>query len=154
MTSILAVRRQAATNCMIAIDTNVLIYSLDRNDLVKRAKARRLLRELRSRSGDVVMAWQVIGEFVRFLRTLQDQGRLKRQDVERIARGYSRLFPFALPTIRVLDHALSLAGRYSLSHWDSMLLGACVEAGVEVLYTEDMGAPVVIDSISLVNPFL
>jgi len=35
-----------------------------------------------------------------------------------------------------------------------MLLGACLEAGVSKLYTEDMGAPVVIGGITLVNPFI
>jgi predicted nucleic acid-binding protein len=35
-----------------------------------------------------------------------------------------------------------------------MLLGACAEARVDKLYTEDMGAPVVIDGIALVNPFV
>jgi predicted nucleic acid-binding protein len=54
----------------------------------------------------------------------------------------------------VLDHALALTNRYILSHWDSMLLGACLGAGVDTLYTEDMGAPVVIDRISLINPFV
>jgi hypothetical protein len=47
---------------MIAVATNVLIYSPDRNDLVKRAKARGLLRGLRLRSSDVVLPWQVVGE--------------------------------------------------------------------------------------------
>lgn len=35
-----------------------------------------------------------------------------------------------------------------------MLLGACVEAGVTTLYTEDMGAPRTIDTIQLVNPLV
>ena len=34
-----------------------------------------------------------------------------------------------------------------------MLLGACVEAGVTTLYTEDMGAPRKIETIDLINPF-
>jgi predicted nucleic acid-binding protein len=54
----------------------------------------------------------------------------------------------------VLDHALDLAGRFSLSHWDSMILGACKEAAVTKLYTEDMGSPRIIDGIELVNPLL
>ena len=49
--------------------------------------------------------------------------------------------------------ALDLAARYSLSHWDSMLLGACLEANIETLYTEDMGAPTSYDNVRLVNPF-
>ena len=63
-------------------------------------------------------------------------------------------FPVKLPTLRVVDHALSLADRYSLSHWDSMLLGACKDAGVVTVYTEDIGAPIDIDGITLVNPFI
>lgn len=58
-----------------------------------------------------------------------------------------------MPTLSVVDRAIDLTGRYSLSHWDSMLLGACLEAGVDVLYTEDMGAPVTYDGVRLVNPF-
>jgi predicted nucleic acid-binding protein len=139
---------------MIAIDTNVLIYSLDRNDIEKRAKARSLLRKLRRQPEDVVIPWQVVGELLRFLRSLQDQKRIGREDLERVFSAYRRLFPLALPTPTILDQAISLTNRYSLSHWDSMLLGACAEAKVDTLYTEDMGAPAVIDRIALINPFV
>ena len=44
---------------------------------------------------------------------------------------------------------ISLTKRYSLSHWDSMLLGACMEARVDKLYTEDIRALVIIDGIAL-----
>jgi predicted nucleic acid-binding protein len=98
----------------------------------------------------VIIPWQVVGEFLRFLRSLQDQKRIQREDLERLFNAYRRLFPLVLPTLSVLGRALSLTSRYSLSHWDSMLLGACVDK----LYTEDMGAPIVIDGIALVNPFL
>jgi predicted nucleic acid-binding protein len=59
-----------------------------------------------------------------------------------------------MPTRAVLDRALDLTARYSLSHWDSMLLGACIEAGVTTLYTEGMGSPAVFDTVRLVNPFV
>jgi predicted nucleic acid-binding protein len=139
---------------MTAIDTNILVYSLDRHDPIKRNKARALLRRLRSQPDDVVIPWQVIGEFVRYLRSLQDGGKMSRENLERILRGYLRLFSVALPSLRVLDHALGLTRRYSLSHWDGMILGACLDADVDTLYTEDMGAPIVIDRIALVNPFV
>jgi predicted nucleic acid-binding protein len=64
------------------------------------------------------------------------------------------MFPLSLPTAAVLDRAVDLADRYSLSHWDSMLLGACIEAGVDALYTEDMGSPTSYDSVQLINPFV
>ncbi len=129
-TSTPVVHPPPATSCMTAIDTNILIYSIDRHEPVKRAKACALLRQLRSQSDDVLVPWQVLGEFLRFLRTLQDRGQLTRGGLIRIIRAYIRLFPIAFPSLVVMDQALSLTGRYSLSHWDSMLLGACLEAGV------------------------
>jgi predicted nucleic acid-binding protein len=46
-----------------------------------------------------------------------------------------------MPAPAVLDRAIFLAARHSLSHWDSMIVAACAEAGVDQLYTEDMGSP-------------
>jgi predicted nucleic acid-binding protein len=63
-------------------------------------------------------------------------------------------FPLILPDPSVVDHALDLADGFTLSHWDSMLLGACRAASVTTLFTEDMGAPRTIDSIQLVNPLI
>ena len=64
------------------------------------------------------------------------------------------MLPLILPTPDVLDKSLDLSSRYSLSHWDSMLLAACIEAGVDTLYTEDLGAGVTYDSVTIVNPFV
>jgi predicted nucleic acid-binding protein len=35
-----------------------------------------------------------------------------------------------------------------------MVLGACQDAGVSTLYTEDMGAPATFDGINLINPLV
>jgi predicted nucleic acid-binding protein len=59
-----------------------------------------------------------------------------------------------MPSPAVLDFALDLSARHSLSHWDSMVLGACKEAGVTTLYTEDMGSPTAYDGIQLLNPLI
>jgi predicted nucleic acid-binding protein len=139
---------------MNAVDTNVLIYRLEKHDPVKRAKARALLRTLRASPGTALLLWQVAGELLRYLRGKQDQGLITRPQLVRYIQFLRRFFPLALPTEQVLDRALDLTGRYSLSHWDSMLLGACLEANVDTLYTEDMGAPTSYDTIQLVNPFL
>jgi predicted nucleic acid-binding protein len=138
---------------MNAIDTNVLIYRLDGQDRKKQAKAKALLKQLRSDPTPSVLPWQVLGEFVRHLRFWQDRNRITRAALLRYTETVRRLFPIAMPSPRVLDRALDLTGRYSLSHWDSMLLGACIEAGATTIYTEDMGAPTTIGGIQLVSPF-
>jgi len=138
---------------MNAVDTNVLIYRLDRSDPVKQAKARELLRQLATSTEPTVLPWQVLGELVRQLRYWQDEGQLSRDALLRYVAAFRSLFPVAMPTVSVLDRALDLTGRYSLSHWDSMLLGACLEANVDTLYTEEMGSPATYDGLRLVNPF-
>jgi predicted nucleic acid-binding protein len=139
---------------MTGIDTNILVYSIDSRDPLKRAKARGLLRKLHADRTEVVLPWQVVGEFVRFLRASEDRGVTSRAAWLRHLHLVRRHFPIVMPTPSVLDRALDLSGRYSLSHWDSMLLGACVEAGIDWLYTEDMGSPTAIGGVQLINPFI
>ena len=139
---------------MIAVDTNVLIYRIDRSEPVKQGKARLLLRRLAVGPEPTVMPWQVLCELVRHLRYWQDKKQLTRAAMLRYVGGFRSLFPVAMPTAAALDRALALSARYSLSHWDSMLLGAGLEANVATLYTEDMGSPCVYGGIQLINPFI
>ena len=46
-----------------------------------------------------------------------------------------------------------LRSRFSLSHWDSMLLAACKEAGVTTLYSEDLDTGTDYNGLRVVNPF-
>lgn len=139
---------------MNAVDTNVLVYRLDRNEPIKQSKARILLRQLSASSVPAILLWQVGAEFLQRLRRWEDQKVLTRRDTRRYMRAFRSFLPLTIPTQDVLDRALDLSDRYSLSHWDSMILGACLEAGVDTLYTEDMGAPITYAGVKLVNPFI
>lgn len=138
---------------MNVIDTNILLYSVDRNDPVKQLKSRELLLQLRAGPEPTVLLWQVLGETTQQLRRWRDQGRVTAEDFTRHITAFRHLFPLVLPTAEAFDLSLNLSERYSLSHWDSMILGACRAVGATRLYTEDIGAPRMIDGIELVNPF-
>ena len=58
-----------------------------------------------------------------------------------------------LPVVDLWNDTQALQSRYSLSFFDALLLATCERGGVTALYTEDMGAPRTIQSITLVNPF-
>jgi predicted nucleic acid-binding protein len=137
---------------MNAVDTNIFVYSLDRHEPAKQLKAQQLLQQLRSASEPMFLLWQVLGELVQQLRRWRDQGRLTTAEFHQHVQAFRHLFPLVLPIPALLDRALDLADRFSLAHWDSMMLGACVEAGIATLYTEDMGAPRTINGIELINP--
>ena len=137
---------------MNAVDTNILLYSIDQNEPAKQLKAQHLLQQLHTSSTGTVLLWQVLGELGQQLRCWRDQGKLTQAEFGQHIQTFRYLFPLVLPTAAVFDNALGLAERFSLAHWDSMLLGACQAAGVSVLCTEDMGAPRTIDGIQLINP--
>lgn len=63
------------------------------------------------------------------------------------------MFALRTPTEVVFQSSSDLRSRFSLSHWDSMLLAACKEAGVATLYSEDLDSATDYDGLRVVNPF-
>jgi predicted nucleic acid-binding protein len=75
-----------------------------------------------------------------------------RAQAYRYIRDLQQVWYTALPTWAVIERAEDLMSRFSLSHWDSMVVAACLTANVETLYTEDFGY-LDIDGLKIVNPF-
>lgn len=138
---------------MNAVDTNVLVYSLDVNEPVKQVKAKNLLAGLTQTQTATILPWQVAGELLNWLRKWQLAGRVSRADVEAHIHDFLNIFPLAIPNAQVFSIYFDLHSRFSLSHWDAMLLAACKEAGVTTLYSEDMDSGTDYDGLTIVNPF-
>lgn len=138
---------------MNAIDTNVLVYFIDADEPVKRLQATELLERLGEEGTETVLPWQVAGEFLSCLRRWENEGRIKRDDTLQHMNQLESTFPLIIPAQSILRVSLDLSSRYSLSHWDSMLLAACIEAGVDTLYTEDLDAGTTYGSVRIENPF-
>jgi predicted nucleic acid-binding protein len=139
---------------MNAVDTNVFVYSLDVNEPAKQAKAQALLAGLLGAPAGTVTPWQVAGEPLNWLRKWQHAGKVSGPDVETHFRNLLALFPLAIPSAHAYPKYFDLYSRFSLSHWDAMLLAACKEAGVTTLYSEDMDAGTDDDGLKIVNPFV
>lgn len=138
---------------MNAVDTNVLVYSLDVYEPAKQAKAQTLLADLGKTPSSNVLPWQVAGEFLNWWWKWQSRGQISTADVETRFRDALAMFPLVVPTARTFVPYFSLRARFSLSHWDTMLLAACKEAGVTTLYSEDLQAGIDYDGVVIVNPF-
>lgn len=135
---------------MNAIDTNIWLYSHDTGDPRKQALAQQLIAGVRP----LALPWQVGCEFVAASRKLAAAGFTEAQAWAALAAMQALADVILLPVADLWPETQALQGRYSLSFWDALLVAACLRGGVQVLYTEDMGAPRTIDSLSLVNPFL
>src|SRR5687768_709646 len=138
---------------MIAVDTNVLVYMVDDSHPQKQQIAKDLIKDLHTQ-GTGILLWQVAVEFVAVLRRLQQHGKLSDSDINAPLSRVRKVLPIVLPSETVLDTALSLSTQHSLSHWDGLLLAACVEAGVTTLHTEDLSSGHKYGPVTVVNPFL
>lgn len=136
---------------MNAVDTNILIYSIDANDDAKRQRALELLESLGS--DDTIIPWQVACEVGAVLQTMQRMGRFQ-GEYDKTVNALRSCFPIAMPTAAVLDRSLSIQLNQQVALWDALLIAACAEAGVDRLYTEDMQSSTTIDGVELVNPFI
>jgi predicted nucleic acid-binding protein len=134
---------------MNAIDTNVWLYSHDTRDPRKQALAQQLIAVTRP----LALPWQVGCEFVAASRKLAVAGFTEDKAWAALATMRTLADAILLPVPDLWPETRALQGRYSLSFWDALLVATCLRGGVQVLYTEDMGAPRAIDTMSLVNPF-
>lgn len=133
---------------MTGVDTNVLIYACDKGEPTKQKKALTLISSLT----DGVLLWQVACEFVAASRKLADQGFSPAAAWDRLSE-YLALFPLVLPTARIFDTARTLHVDKQFSFWDGLIIGACRDCGVTLLYSEDLPGSDV-DGLEIVNPFL
>ena len=138
---------------MNAVDTNVLVYAFDADEPVKQAKAIDLMDRLAADAANTVLIWQAIGELLNQLRKWESKGRITTEEAEGIVHNLLSEFPVRVPSVALVGISFDLRRRFSLSHWDSMLLAACKEAGVTTLYSEDMDAGTNYDGVRIVNPF-
>jgi len=133
---------------MIALDTNVLIYACDRAD----SRRQQIAIDLVANSPDGVLLWQVACEFVAASRKLSAQG-LTASDAWNRLTEFLTLLHLVLPTAGVLDRAQRLHVTHGVSFWDALVLAACVEAGVDTLYSEDVPGLATLGALHVVNPF-
>lgn len=129
---------------MNAVDTNILLYVRDLRDTRKQAIASELIIGL----ADVVLLWQVACEYLAASRKLG----LSYEDACQHIYDFQKVWHTALPTWTMLERSQDLMNRYCLSHWDAMIVSACLEAKVKTLYSEDFGYPR-IEDLQLINPF-
>jgi predicted nucleic acid-binding protein len=127
------------------IDTNVLVYLLS-TDAAKAARARELLD-----AGGVISV-QVLNEVANVLVRKQ---KLPWAEVHAFMGLVHALLPTVQPlTITTHEKGLEIAERYGLSFYDAVLIAAALEAGCDVLWSEDMQDGLVIQgSLRIINPF-
>lgn len=138
---------------MNAVDTNVLIYAADSDSREKGPVAVALLDRLANEAGSTVLLWQVVCEFTAFVAKAR-QRKAAGPEAFEFVRTLRDRFRLVLPTPQVQDLAIDIHLHDQVSIWDSLLIAACVEAGVTLLYTEDAQSRPIIRGVRIVHPFV
>jgi predicted nucleic acid-binding protein len=139
-----------ATNSMNAIDTNVLIYAFSKTDAAKARTALSLIDSLNP--NEIVLPWQIVVEFGAVMAKLVAKKAVL-GDVNAAVPLLQQKWRLVLPRESILDFAASIRGNYHVSYWDSLLIAACVDAGVTRLYSEDTQSKPIIEGVEIINPF-
>ena len=134
---------------LVFVDTNVLIYAIDRADLKKQKAAREWRDELwESRCGRI--SFQVLQEFYAKVTQKWPSGRDQaRAEVRDLLTWQPVLVDAA-----ILERGWKIQDRYRLSFWDALIVGAAKAAGCRYLLTEDLQTGQDLDGVTVVNPFL
>ena len=134
------------------LDTNVFVYTFDRENPSKRERAAALVAEALSGSKGVISA-QVAQEFLnaavrKFAKPLSIP------DAQRYLTVVLEPLCAVFPSVELFHQALDISGRWDYSFYDSLIVAAALQADCSVLYSEDLQHGQKIGRMKIVNPFL
>jgi predicted nucleic acid-binding protein len=126
-------------------DTNIPIYA-ESDDGERSLRARSIL------AGAPVISTQVVNEAIAALTRKCGFTRPEANEVATALMDLCEVFPVDEFTVR---EAMRLSFRYAVSHWDALIVAAALQAGCDVLFSEDLQHEQVFDGrITVLNPFL
>lgn len=134
---------------MIALDTNIWIYSHDNRDTRKQLRAQELIRTV----SPLALIWQVGCEFIAASRKLESFGFSQEDAWAALDDMCGMADAIFMPEEELWPESRLLQERYALSFWDALIVAACQNAGVQILYSEDFGSPRHFNGLTIINPF-
>lgn len=134
---------------MIALDTNIWIYSHDTRYSEKQRQSQELIRS----ADPLVLLWQVGCEFIAASRKLEPFGFSQEDAWTALVDMCEMADAVFMPEPELWPDARSLQQRFGLSFWDALIVAACQRAGVRTSYSEDFANSRTLDGLAVINPY-
>ncbi len=133
----------------IFIDTNILVYTLDQKNIVKRDMARKIVKKV-VESHQPVISTQVIKEFY-----VVASAKLKADSivVKNIIHNFHNM-EIVNNDLDLIEQAIDISILSQLSFWDSLIIAAAEKANCEYVLSEDLNSGQNYRGIKLLNPFI
>ncbi len=134
------------------LDTNVVVYTFDSSAPKKRNRAQELIEQaLRTREG--VVSTQVVQEFLNVAMS-KFSVPLKLSDAQQYLQEVLGSLCSVFPSIDLFRQALVLQQETRYSFYDSLIVGGALQAGCDVLYSEDLQHGQQVRNLQILNPFI
>ena len=129
------------------LDTNILIYAVDRDAGKKHEKAMEIIE--RAIGEDCVLTVQSLSEF--YSAATRKHYATPAQAIEFI-QVWSQIFVVVSATPACLMNAHQGVQMYQLSFWDAMLWATAKQAGCRVIVSEDFQDKQIVEGVQFLNP--
>ena len=132
----------------IFLDTNILVYTVDRNDKKKLSQARKLLENVIANDKPVIST-QVLQEFYSATTT---KLKLDKIIAKNIIHNF-RNMEIVQVDLGIIEQGIDISLLSQISFWDSLIIAAAEQANCNMIYSEDLNDTQTIRGIKIVNPF-
>jgi predicted nucleic acid-binding protein len=134
------------------LDTNIFVYSFDKNAPKKADRATKLIRRaIEARQG--IVSYQVVQEFFNVaLRQFPEP--MSGSDAEQYLSTTFHPLLAVHSSHGLYSQALQLATRYSIPWYDSLIVASAIEGRCGLLYSEDFQHGQRFGRLRIENPFL
>ena len=132
----------------VFLDTNILVYSCDRDSPEKRSIAQTLIEE-QAKSGNIVISTQVLQEF--YVTAVRNLG-IPPLDAKSLVHSFLMAH---VVTIDPYDIVRAVDGNilWQISFWDALIITAAMKAECSIVLTEDLQHGRIVEAVEIRNPF-
>lgn len=133
------------------LDTNIIVYSFEDEDIRKKEIAQDLISDGIEKLHTSI-SFQVVQEFIN-VSTRKFKKPLTTSDCQKFVDNVLHPIWHVYPSKELLFSALKITNRWQYAFYDSLIIASAIEASATILFSEDLQDGQTIDSLKIVNPF-
>ena len=134
----------------IFIDTNILVYLVDKDAGSKHETAKRMLNPFFDLVDEQpAISVQVLHEFTNRLYRWKFPDKKVEALIEPL-----KYWNVVANDLALFSHGLAIKQRYKTSFWDSLIIAAAIDSGAKEIWSEDFNSGQSYQGVVAVNPFL
>lgn len=137
------------------IDTNLLVYAVDKSEPAKQRVCKELFRECWKRERSFAVSVQNLSEFYTVATSAKRiENPIPKKDAQKFVSAIVnfRNWKVIAPTARTIMTAIDLSIEHNVHYWDAVIAATMRENEVFSVYTEDKGHFSRIPGLTVTNP--